>query len=63
MMRNRMRIKTLTINDVAWLLGTDVSTVQLWASSGIIKSFRTTNRGEQLFRRGDVANLLASLGA
>ena len=63
MMRNRMKIKTLSIEDVAWLLGTDVSTVKPWASSGIIKSCRTSSRGEQMFRREDVANLLASLGA
>ena len=63
MLRQKFRIKTLRIDDVAWLLDTDVGTVQRWANSGIIKACRTTHRGEQLFRRDDVAYLLASLGA
>ena len=57
------RIKTLDAGKVAWLLGTDSKTVQLWAYSGIIKTYRTTRYGDRLFRRGDVARLLARLGA
>jgi len=56
------RIKTLKIDEVAWLLSTDIKTVQRWANAGIIKVCRITGSGKQMFRRDDVAHLLASLG-
>jgi len=63
-MRGRKHgIKTLTISQVAWLLGTDDETVLRWADSGIIKAWRNTCRGERRFLRGEIASLLASLGA
>ena len=63
MLYTKLRINTLKIAEVAWLLDTDVSTIQRWVNSGIIKSCRTKPSGEPLFRREDVASLLASLGA
>jgi len=54
--------ETLKLSDVAWLLSTNVKTVQQWANSGIIKPKRITPQGELLFRRDDVARLLARLG-
>ena len=62
-MRRRYRIRTLDVDKVAWLLGTDNKTVQRWVYSGIIRPYRTTLCGDILFRRGDVAYLLARLGA
>ena len=63
MLRCEDKIKTLDTDKVAWLLGTDSKTVCQWANAGILKPYRTTRRGDRLFRRGNVACLLARLGA
>jgi len=62
MLLQKFRVKTLSIDDVAWLLGTDVATIQRWVKSGILKC-QTADHGEQLFCREEVASLLANLGA
>ena len=62
-MVTKLNIKTLKTNDVAWLLGTDIMTVKRWAKSGIIKSCRTTNEGEPVFKPKDIAKFLAHIGA
>ena len=56
------KIKKLRIEDVAWLLDTDVKTVQRWANAGIIRPCRTAPRGDILFRLDDIARLLVRLG-
>ena len=56
------RINTLSINDVAWLLGMDSEAVQRWVDAGIIKTCHTTCRSNRRFRRDDIAHLLARLG-
>ncbi|MFC1932393.1 hypothetical protein ACFLXU_02015 [Chloroflexota bacterium] len=63
MLRHGYKIKTLSTDKVAWLLGTDSKTVCLWTGAGIIKPYRTNRYGDTLFRRGEVARLLARLGA
>ncbi len=63
MLHTERRIAMLTIDDVAWLLGTDIKTVQRWANSGIIKACRATGCSKPIFRRDDVAHLLAMIGA
>lgn len=63
MLNRKRKIKTLTTDKVAWLLGTDSTTVLRWLGAGIIKSCRTTPCGEKLFRRGEVVSLLVKLGA
>ena len=56
------RINTLSINDVAWLLGMDSEAVQRWVDSGIIKTCHTTCRSNRRFRRDDIAHFLDRLG-
>ena len=63
MLHRERKIKTLSTDKVAWLLGTDSKTVCRWADTGIMKACRTTYRGDRLFRRDDVSSLLARLGA
>ncbi len=63
MLLRERKIKTLSTDKVAWLLGTDSQTVLRWVGAGIIKSCRTTQDGDRLFRRGDVVSLLTKLGA
>ena len=63
MLQRERKIKTLSTDKVAWLLGTDSKTVCQWAGAGIIKPYRTNRYGDRLFRQGDVARLLARLGA
>ena len=63
MLPGKRKIKTLEIDKVAWLLGTDNMTVQKWADAGILKSYPTNHRTKKIFRRKDVAVLLAKLGA
>lgn len=62
MLLQKFRVTTLSIDDVAWLLGTDVATIQRWVNSGILKC-QTAAHGEKLFLREEVASLLANLGA
>lgn len=62
MLNRGHKIKTLSTGKVAWLLGTDSKTVLQWMGAGIIKPYRTNRYGDTLFRRGEVARLLARLG-
>jgi len=62
-MVTKINIEMLKIDDVAWLLGTDIMTVERWAKSGIIKPYRTTDEGEPVFKPKDIAKFLAHIGA
>jgi predicted site-specific integrase-resolvase len=53
----------LSSNEVAWLLGTDVMTLENWGNAGIIKPCRNSFPGDKHFRREDIAALLAKIGA
>lgn len=63
MQQLKFKIRTLGTGQVAWLLGTDTKTINRWADAGILKAWRTTCRGDKRFRRVEIANLLARLGA
>ena len=63
MVGREQTIRMLRTSDVAWLLSTDKKTVCRWADAGIIRAYHTSNRGNQRFKRDDVARLLAKLGA
>jgi hypothetical protein len=56
-------IITLNSNEVAWLFGTDVATVEHWVDSGLITPCSYTPHGGKRFWREDIAELLASCGA
>ena len=60
---NQGPIITLNSNEVAWLFGTDVTTVEHWVVSGMITPCINTPNGNKLFWREDIAELLASHGA
>ncbi len=63
MLASKREITTLKIDKVSWLLGTDNMTVQKLADAGILKSYPTNHGTEKIYRRKDVAVLLAKLGA
>lgn len=56
-------IKTLTTDEVAWLFNTSSNTVRRWADEGILKAYRSRNRGDRRFKRENVACLLDEFGA
>ena len=60
---SRGPIITLTSDEVAWLFGTDVSTVEDWVTSGIITPCSSTPDGNKRFWREDIAELLSICGA
>jgi hypothetical protein len=55
-------ITVLSSSEVAWLLGTDVTTIDNWVNAGIIKPCRNSSPGDKRFRREDIAALLANIG-
>ena len=57
------RIQFLRTSDVAWLLDTQDKTIDCWTEAGILKCHHLDHRGERIFRREDIAELLARLGA
>ena len=63
MVRHEQTRRTLKTGEVAWLLSTDRKTVQQWAKAGIMRPYRTNGLGDLIFKREDVACLLAKLGA
>jgi len=52
----------LTVREVARLLHVHPNTLRRWSSSGRIKAYRITARGDRRFRREEVARFLAELG-
>lgn len=63
MLRREYKIKTLDTEEVAWLLGTDNKTIGQLVNMGILKPCGTTDHGDRLFLRSDIARLLEKLGA
>jgi excisionase family DNA binding protein len=59
---NDKKAEMLSTSNVAWLLDIRRNTVKQWADAGIIKAYRNGGRDE-MFKREDVAHLLAKLGA
>lgn len=57
------RIRFLRTSDVAWLLDTQGNTIDCWTKAGILKCHHVDRRGERIFKREDIADLLARLGA
>ena len=60
---NQSPIVTLNSNEVAWLFGIDVHTVEEWVVAGIITPCSSAPDGSKRFWRKDIAELLASYGA
>ena len=52
----------LTVREVARLLHVHPNTLRRWSSSGRIKAYRITSRGDRRFKREEVARFLAELG-
>ena len=57
------RIQFLRTSDVAWLLDTQNNTIDCWTEAGILNAHHLDHRGERIFKREDVADLLVRLGA
>ena len=57
------RIQFLRTSDVAWLLNTQSNTIDCWTEAGILKCHHLDRDGERIFKRQDIADLLARLGA
>ena len=57
------RIRFLRTSDVARLLNTQSNTIDCWTEAGIIKCHYLDRHGERVFKREDIADLLARLGA
>jgi hypothetical protein len=57
------RIRFLRTSDVAWLLDTPSNTIDCWTEAGILKCHHLDRQGERIFKREDIADLLARLGA
>ncbi len=57
------QIKTVSIDDTAWLLDVEIDTILLWVDRGIIEAFDTDSSRNMEFRREDVADLLELFGA
>ena len=51
---NRGPIITLTSNEVAWLFGTNVSTIEEWCTEGVLKPCSGTENGGKRFWREDI---------
>ncbi len=47
----------LTTSEVARIFNVHVNMIRRWSDQGIIKSYRTSPRGDRRFRREDVAVL------
>lgn len=56
-------IQFLRTSDVARLLSTQNNTIDCWTEAGIIKCHHLDHQGERIFKREDIADLLARLGA
>ena len=59
----KTRIKSVNIEDTAWLLDVDVETLLLWVDRGVIEPVNNYSNGNIEFRREDVADLLEQFGA
>ena len=59
----RTRIKTVSLEDTAWLLDVDVDTILLWVDRGVIEPVDSNIYGDIEFKREDVADLLELYGA
>jgi hypothetical protein len=59
----RTRIRTVSLEDTAWLLDVDVDTLLLWVDRGVIEPIDDNISGDIEFRREDVADLLELFGA
>jgi len=59
----KTRIKTVSLEDTAWLLDVDVDTLLLWVDRGVIEPVDNNISGNIEFRREDVADLLELFGA
>lgn len=62
MVLNKRKITTLTLDKVAWLVGTNRETVLRWTDAGILKPYSISGNSEKVFKRKDVAKLLVKLG-
>ena len=60
---NQRQIITLTSNEVAWLFGTDVETVEEWVGYRILTPCGIAPNGSKIFWREHIAGLLAMHGA
>ena len=63
MARREQTNTMLRTSEVAWLFDVNSNTVRRWADRGVIKAYRISRRGYRRFKREDVAQLLANLGA
>ena len=59
---NDCYIHFLRTSDVAWLLDTQNNTINCWTEAGILNAHHLDHDGERIFRREDIADLLARLG-
>jgi len=59
----KTQIKTVSIEDTAWLLDIDIDTLLLWVDRGVIEPIDNYSNGHIEFRREDVADLLDLFGA
>ncbi len=59
MANEEMKDDMMTVREVARLLHVHPNTLRRWSSSGRIKAYRITPRGDRRFKREDVAKLLA----
>jgi predicted site-specific integrase-resolvase len=57
------QIKTVGIDDTAWLLETNIETLLSWVDMGLLEAVDTDSNGNMEFRREDVADLLEKFGA
>lgn len=59
----KSQIKTVSMEDTAWLLDVDIDTLLLWVDRGLIEPIDNNINGNIEFRREDVADLLELFGA
>jgi len=52
----------MTVREVAGLLHVHPNTLRRWSSSGRIRAYRISARGDRRFRREEVIRFLAELG-
>ena len=55
-------VEKLTINEVAWLLCTDKTTISNWVKAGVLVPHDVSEDGELFFHKQTIAGLLARLG-
>ena len=60
---DRTQVITLNSDQVAWLFGVDLTTVEAWVSAGTITPCSITPNGIKRFWREDIAGLLEAFGA